>query len=45
VHTLGVYPIAGDLSSIPIEPPAFPPFDEWLKGQPEEDTIRRGREP
>jgi uroporphyrinogen-III decarboxylase len=45
VHTLGVYPIAGDLSSITIEPPAFPPFDEWLRGQPEADTILKAREP
>jgi len=44
VHTLCVYPIAENLSSITIEPPAFPPFDEWLKGQPEEDTIRAARE-
>jgi uroporphyrinogen-III decarboxylase len=45
VHTLGVYPIAKDLSSITIEPPAFQPFDEWLRGQPEEDTILAAREP
>jgi len=43
-HTLGKYPIAADLPKIKIEPPTFPPFDEWLKGQPEEDTIRRARE-
>ena len=44
VHTLGKYPIAADLSAIKIEPPAFRPFDEWLKGQPEEDAIRRARQ-
>jgi len=43
VHTLGKYPISADLSAIKIEPPAFRPFDEWLKGQPEEDAIRRAR--
>ncbi len=43
VHTLGKYPIAADLSAIKIESPAFRPFDEWLKGQPEEDAIRRAR--
>jgi uroporphyrinogen-III decarboxylase len=44
VRTLGRYPIAKDLSAIKVEPPAFQPFDEWLKGQPEEDTILRARE-
>ncbi len=44
VHTLGRYPIAEDLSSIRIEPPAAQPFDEWLKGQPEADTILKARE-
>ena len=39
VHTLGKYPIAVDLSAIKIEPPAFQPFDEWLKSQPEADII------
>jgi uroporphyrinogen-III decarboxylase len=43
-HTLGKYPIATDLSKIKIDPPAFQPFDEWLKGQPEEDVIMRARE-
>ncbi len=43
-HTLGKYPIAADLSKIKISPPAFQPFDEWLKGQPEADTIFRARE-
>lgn len=44
VHTLGRYPIAEDLSKVkvPIEEPA--PFDEWLKGQPEEEIIMRARE-
>jgi len=42
-HTLGRYPIAADLASVRVDPPAFQPFDEWLKGQPEEDTILRAR--
>lgn len=44
VHTLGRYPIARDLASIPIKPPSFKPFDEWLKSQPEADTILKARE-
>ena len=44
VHTLGRYPIVEDLSSIDIEPPKFQPFDEWLKGQPEANTIFKVRE-
>jgi uroporphyrinogen-III decarboxylase len=44
VRTLGRYPIAEDLSAIRVEPPAFQPFDEWLKGQPEADTIYKARE-
>jgi hypothetical protein len=44
VHTLGKYPIAADLSRIKIEPPAIQPFDEWLKGQPEEQTVLKARE-
>jgi uroporphyrinogen-III decarboxylase len=44
VHTLGKYPIAADLSSIKIEPPTYQPFDVWLKGQPEEETILKARE-
>jgi len=44
VHTLGRYPIAGDLSTIEIAPPVFQPFDEWLKGQPEADVIFKARE-
>ena len=44
VRTLGKYPIAADLSSIKIAPPAFLPFDEWLKDQPEADIILKARE-
>jgi uroporphyrinogen-III decarboxylase len=44
VHTLGTYPIAADLGSISIEPPEFQPFDEWLRDQPEADTILRARD-
>jgi uroporphyrinogen-III decarboxylase len=43
-RVLGRYPIAADLKSVPVDPPAFKPFDEWLKGQPEEEAIRSGRE-
>lgn len=43
-HTLGRYPIAADLESVPLPPTAFQPFDEWLKGQPEADLIRKARE-
>jgi hypothetical protein len=42
-HTLGKYPIAADLSRIKIDPPVFQPFDAWLKGQPEEETIFKAR--
>jgi hypothetical protein len=42
-HTLGKYPIASDLLKIKIEPPSFQPFDVWLKGQPEEETILKAR--
>jgi uroporphyrinogen-III decarboxylase len=44
VHTLGHYPIAKDLSKVdvPIEEPK--PFDEWLKDQPEAETIMKARE-
>jgi hypothetical protein len=42
-HTLGVYPIVSDLKKIEVKTPQFQPFDEWLKGQPEEDIIRRAR--
>jgi hypothetical protein len=44
VRTLGRYPIAPDLSAIHVEPPAFQPFDQWLKGQPEASTIYKARE-
>jgi hypothetical protein len=44
VRTLGRYPIAGDLSSVEVGTPRFQPFDDWLKGQPEEETIYRARE-
>ena len=43
-RTFGKYPIAADLSSIKVEPPTYQPFDEWLKGQPEADTILKARE-
>jgi uroporphyrinogen-III decarboxylase len=43
VHTLGRYPIAEHLASIPIRPPAFQPFDEWLESQPEADIILKAR--
>jgi hypothetical protein len=36
-RTLGKYPIAQNLSKIMVDPPQFKPFDEWLKGQPEEE--------
>lgn len=42
-HTLGKYPIAADLSRIKIDLPVFQPFDAWLKGQPEEETILKAR--
>jgi len=32
------------LASIKIELPKFQPFDEWLKGQPEAETIFKARE-
>jgi uroporphyrinogen-III decarboxylase len=44
VHTLGRYPIAKDLGSIKLDPPRFQPFDQWLTGQPEADTIFKARE-
>jgi uroporphyrinogen-III decarboxylase len=43
VRTLGRYPIAADLSKIKVDAPKFQPFDEWLKGRPEEETILRAR--
>jgi len=44
VHTYGRYPIAADLNKVEVKLPAFQPFDEWLKGQPEEEVIRKARE-
>jgi len=44
VHTLGHYPIAENLNSISITPPTAQPFDEWLKDQPEAETIFKARE-
>ena len=44
VLTLGRYPIAPYLSAIKVEPPDFQTFDEWMKGQPEEEIILKARE-
>ncbi|MFN2169413.1 MAG: uroporphyrinogen decarboxylase family protein [Anaerolineae bacterium] len=44
VRTLGKYPIAKDLDAVEVKPPVFQPFDEWLKGKPEEETILKARE-
>ena len=44
VRTLGKYPIAGNLGAIEVTTPTFQPFDEWLKGRPEEETILKARE-
>ncbi len=41
---LGTYPIAQDLDKVEVEIPSFTPFDEWLKGQPEEEIILRARQ-
>lgn len=41
---LGKYPIKQDLKGIKVEVPKFQPFDEWLKGQPEEAAIMKARE-
>jgi uroporphyrinogen-III decarboxylase len=43
-HVLGKYPIATDLGKVNVPTPVFQPFEEWLKGQPEEETIRKARE-
>lgn len=43
-HILGTYPIAADLTKVEVKVPQFQPFDEWLKGQPEEEIIRKSRE-
>ena len=42
-RVLGTYPIATDLDKVEVSIPSFQNFDEWLKGQPEEDIIRRAR--
>lgn len=42
-RTLGRYPIPGDLDGVKVGLPEFRPFDDWLKGRPEEDTILRAR--
>jgi hypothetical protein len=44
MRTYGRYPIAKDLGTVPFHIPAFPAFDDWLKGQPEEEVIRKARE-
>ncbi len=44
VHKLGRYPIPADLDLIPVDLPSFQPFDEWLRGQPEEALILEARE-
>jgi hypothetical protein len=44
VHVLGKYPIAENLDEVVVEPVQFQPFDDWLKGQPEEDIILKARE-
>ena len=44
VRVLGKYPIEEDLSRIKIDASAYQPFNEWLKGQPEEEIILRARE-
>jgi uroporphyrinogen-III decarboxylase len=44
VHTLGKDPMPADLSKVKVETPKFKPFDVWLKGQPEEEVIRKARE-
>jgi len=44
VHELGTYPIVLDLDALQIGAPSYRPFDEWLKGQPEERIILKARE-
>jgi hypothetical protein len=44
MRTYGRYPIAQDLSKVPFQIPTFPAFDDWLRGQPEEEVIRKARE-
>ena len=43
VRTLGRYPIAADLAQVRVDVPKFEPFDQWLKGRPEAETILRAR--
>ncbi len=44
VHELGRYPLAENLDAIQVTPPAYQPFEEWLKGQPEADVIFKARQ-
>jgi uroporphyrinogen-III decarboxylase len=44
VRTIGEYPMPDDLSAIEVGVEEPPPFDEWLKGQPEEEIIMKARE-
>ena len=44
IRTFGTYPIAPDLENVEVKIPQFQPFDEWLKGQPEEEIILKARE-
>lgn len=44
VRRLGQYPFAENLADIKVPMPPFQPFDEWLKGQPEEAIIMKARE-
>jgi hypothetical protein len=43
-HVLGRQPMPTDLGKVVFEVPKFQAFDEWLKGQPEEERIRKARE-
>ena len=43
VRTLGRYPIAANLAKVKVDVPRFEPFDQWLKGRPEAETILRAR--
>jgi hypothetical protein len=42
-RVLGKYPIEKDLYAVDLRSVEFQPFDEWLKGQPEEDIILKAR--
>jgi len=35
---------AADLAQVRVDVPRFEPFDQWLKGRPEAETILRTRE-